>query len=161
MASVEQEHSCMYVAWYNAVYVFLYLARATFSEGNFYGYERNSTLLSCYLCGGYEEQSTKVPNDTVLAHGLPTGLLRVAFGKNKWHPPLLCTRKAATATYSGCPVMIECQIALNLDVCISNSHVYGTVTIAVTVTVINGASHLHDNHLAMVVGRNHKRLPQR
>jgi hypothetical protein len=37
------------------------------------------------------------------------------------------------------------QIDLNLEVCISNSHVYGTVTLTVTVTV--NASHLHGNHL--------------
>jgi hypothetical protein len=36
------------------------------------------------------------------------------------------------------------QIDLNLEVCISNFHVYGTVTLAVTVTINNGASH----HLA-------------
>jgi hypothetical protein len=46
------------------------------------------------------------------------------------------------------------QIDLNLEVRISNSHVYGTVTLAVTFTVSNGASHLKDNHLARVDRRN-------
>jgi hypothetical protein len=46
------------------------------------------------------------------------------------------------------------QIELNLEVCISNSHVYGTVTLAVTVTVNSGASYLHGNHLALAVRRN-------
>jgi hypothetical protein len=46
------------------------------------------------------------------------------------------------------------HINLNLEVCISNSHVYGTVTLAVIVTVNSGASPLQDNHLALVVRRN-------
>ena len=48
------------------------------------------------------------------------------------------------------------QIDLNLKVCISNFHVYGTVTLAVTVTVNSGASHLQGNHLALVVRRNQR-----
>jgi hypothetical protein len=46
------------------------------------------------------------------------------------------------------------QIALNLEVCISNSHAYGTVTLAVIVTVSNGASHLKDNYHVLASRRN-------
>jgi hypothetical protein len=55
----------------------------------------------------------------------------------------------ACAAFSG-------QIDLNLEVCISNSQVYGTMTLAVIVTVNSGAPHLHDNHLALVVRRNQR-----
>jgi hypothetical protein len=48
------------------------------------------------------------------------------------------------------------QIDLNIEVCISNSHVYGTVTLAVNVTVSIGASHLQGNRLPLVVRRNQR-----
>jgi hypothetical protein len=73
------------------------------------------------------------------------------------------------STLSVCPLIIssigflyfKCdifngQIDSNLEVCISNFHVYGTVTLAVTVTVNSGASHLHGNHLASAVRRNQR-----
>jgi hypothetical protein len=37
-----------------------------------------------------------------------------------------------------------------------NSHVYGTVTLAVNFTINTGASHLHDNHLVHAVRRNQR-----
>jgi hypothetical protein len=40
----------------------------------------------------------------------------------------------------------------NLEVCISNSHVYGTVTPAVIVTVSNNASYVLDNRLVLKYG---------
>jgi hypothetical protein len=48
------------------------------------------------------------------------------------------------------------RIGLNLEVCISNSHVYKTVILAVNVTVTSGASYLHDNHLGLIVRRNQR-----
>jgi hypothetical protein len=48
------------------------------------------------------------------------------------------------------------QIDLNLEVCRSNSHVHGIVTLAVIVAINSGTSHLHDNHLALVVRRNQR-----
>jgi hypothetical protein len=48
------------------------------------------------------------------------------------------------------------QIDLNIEVCTSNSPMYGTVTLAVNVAVSNGASHLQGNHLALVVRRNQR-----
>jgi hypothetical protein len=47
-------------------------------------------------------------------------------------------------------------IDLNLEVCISSFHVYGTVTLAVIIAVNNGASHLQGNHLAAAVRRNQR-----
>jgi hypothetical protein len=46
------------------------------------------------------------------------------------------------------------QIDLHLEVCEPNSHVYGTMTLAVIVTVSNGASYLHNNYLVLAVRRN-------
>jgi hypothetical protein len=48
------------------------------------------------------------------------------------------------------------KIDLNIEVCRSNSHVYGTVTLAANVAVYSGASHLQNKHLAMVVRRNQR-----
>jgi hypothetical protein len=52
--------------------------------------------------------------------------------------------------------MVNGHIIFNLEVCTSNPHVYGTVTLAVTFTVSNGASHLHDNNLVHAVRRNQR-----
>jgi uncharacterized protein YlzI (FlbEa/FlbD family) len=57
---------------------------------------------------------------------------------------------------NGPKFVINDLIVLNLEVCISNSHVCGTMTPAVTLTVSNGASYLHDNQVVPVVGRNQR-----
>jgi hypothetical protein len=48
------------------------------------------------------------------------------------------------------------QIVLSLEVCKSNSNVYGTVTMAVIIIDSNGASHLQDNNLVLAVRRNQR-----
>jgi hypothetical protein len=55
-----------------------------------------------------------------------------------------------------CGQLLYGQIDSNLEVCISNFHVYGTVTLAVNVTVNSGASHLQGNHLASAVRRSQR-----
>jgi hypothetical protein len=52
------------------------------------------------------------------------------------------------------------HIDINIEDCISNYHVYGTLTLVVTFTFSNGASHLQDNYLVLVVRRNPRPVNQ-
>jgi hypothetical protein len=52
--------------------------------------------------------------------------------------------------------MVNGRTLLNLEVCISIFHVYGTTTPAVSVTASNNASCIHDNLLVLGIGRNQR-----
>jgi hypothetical protein len=68
-------------------------------------------------------------------------LLVKIFGKNKWSlevNPRLVMKYAISFLFYG-------QIVLNLEACMSSSHVYGTVAHEVIVTVDNSATCLKDN----------------
>jgi hypothetical protein len=72
-----------------------------------------------------------------------------AFMLGSWASVFSSFCLVASTAFSG-------QIDLNLEVCISNFHVYETVTLAVNVTVNSCASRLQGNHLAAAVRRNQR-----
>jgi hypothetical protein len=81
-------------------------------------------------------------------------IIENSYKKKQWRPP---SKKKKRGKYlSPIILLLYGQINSNLEVCIFNFHVYGTVTLAVTVTVNSGASHLQGNHLAPAVRRNQR-----
>jgi hypothetical protein len=93
-----------------------------------------------HLCFAYKELTTSNNKFDVFIF-----TIRVIIGHRK--PFATCVRTGKC--FNG-------HIDLNLEVCTSNSHVYGTMTLAVTVTVSSGASHLQDNYLVLIVRRNQR-----